>query len=371
MKIKLTYSGLCIPAILFFLFSVAPAEATGLRTRIFIVDSYNPEYLWSQDTAAGVGKALIDFQFLDNTRQVDELNTRFSVESSKSVIKKAWMDTKRKNSKLEIGDATARIVNEIKIFNPDIIFLGDDNAANYIGNHFIDREIPVVFWGINGLPLKYGLIDSLEHPGHNVSGIYQVGYTKECLEYLVQLAPGVKTAAVLADDSETSRAKVKSLLARAADGGLAVKILDVGVTNSYAKWKEFAQRFAQQADALIMFNHNTLKDDKGLPVDQMTDGAWYLNTIKKPECSDEKQFALEGMLLAVDDSGFKQGYEAVRYADEILRNNKPPAELTVKAPERGAVIANRKRAAQLGISLDAANFVEEIVEQSVALDNKL
>ncbi|MCC6759207.1 MAG: hypothetical protein IT395_06250 [Candidatus Omnitrophica bacterium] len=346
------------------------ADAAGLRTRIFIVDSYNPEYLWSQDTAAGVGKALVDFQFLDNTRQVDELNTRFSVEGSKSVIKKAWMNTKQKSSKIEIGDTTARIVNEIKIFNPDIIFLGDDNAANYIGNHFIDREIPVVFWGINGIPLKYGLVDSIEHPGHNVSGIYQVGYTKECLEYLVQLVPDVKTVAVLSEDSETSRAKVKSLQAQAASGGLSVKIIDVGITNSFSKWKEFAQRFAQQADALVVFNHNTLKDDKGLPVDQMAAGAWYLNNIKKPECSDAKQFALEGILLVVDDSGFKQGYEAVHYADKILRSNKPPSELAVKAPERGAVIANRRRAAQLGISLDTANFVEEIVDESIALENK-
>jgi ABC-type uncharacterized transport system substrate-binding protein len=360
--------------IFLFVFAVlalgTPAQAAGLRTRIFIVDSYNSEYLWSQDTAAGVGKALIDFQFLDNTRQVDELNTRFSVESSRAVIKKAWMDTKRKNSKMEIADTTARIVNEIKVFDPDIIFLGDDNATNYIGNHFIDREIPVVFWGINGLPLKYGLIDSLEKPGHNVTGVYQIGYTKECLEYLVRLVPEVKTIAVLSDDSETSRAKVKSLQAQALDGKLPVKLVQVGVTNSFSKWKEFAGRFAKEADAIVIYNHNTLKDDQGRAVDQMVAGAWYLNTVQKPECSDERQFSLEGMLLVVDDSGFKQGYEAVRYAEEILRSNKPPAEMVVRAPERGAVIANRRRAMQLGISLDAANFVEEILEQSIALENK-
>lgn len=355
----------------FFLLAwVSSVEADGLRSRIFIVDSYHPEYLWSQDTAAGVGKALVDFQFLDNNRQVDDLNTNFAVESSRAVIKKVWMDTKRKNLKMEIADTTARIVNEIQVFNPDIILLGDDNAANYIGNHFMDREIPVIFWGINGLPLKYGLIDSMEKPGHNVSGIYQVGYTKECLEYLVQLVPGVKTVSVLSDDSETSRAKVKSLQARAAEGKLPVKLLAVTVTNSFSKWKEAARRFAQEADAIVIYNHNTLRDDQGRVVDQMTAGAWYLKTIIKPECSDARQFSLEGMLLVVDDSGFKQGYEAVHYAEEILRNNKPPAELPVKAPERGAVMANRKRAAQLGISLDAAHFVEEIVEQSIALENK-
>lgn len=343
-------------------------DAAGLRTRIFIVSSYHPEYLWSQDTAAGVGKALVDFHFLDNKRQVDEFNTLFYVESSKAVVKKAWMDTKRKNSKAEIADATARIVNEIKVFDPDIILLGDDNATNYIGNHFIDTEIPVVFWGINGLPLKYGLIDSMEKPGHNVSGIYQKGFAKESLEYLVRLVPDIKTIAILSDDSETSRAKVKDLQSLAAKNLLTVRIQDVVITNSFSQWKDFALRIADQVDAFVVFNHNTLKDESGRSVDQLEAGAWYLKNIKKPECSDEKQFVLEGMLLVVDDSGFKQGYEAVKYAYEILKNHKPPSSLKVQSLGRGAVMVNRNRAAQLNIALENIGFVEEIIDKSLALE---
>ena len=56
-------------------------------------------------------------------------------------------------------------MKEIEQFKPNLILLGDDNAANYVGNQYIDTNIPVVFWGINGLPLKYGLLDSLEKPG--------------------------------------------------------------------------------------------------------------------------------------------------------------------------------------------------------------
>lgn len=343
-------------------------DAAGMRTRIFIVSSYHPEYLWSQDTAAGVGKALVDFHFLDNKRQADEFNARFYVESSKAVVKKAWMDTKRKNSKAEIADATARIVNEIKVFDPDIILLGDDNATNYIGNHFIDTEIPVVFWGINGLPLKYGLIDSMEQPGHNISGVYQKGFAKESLEYLIRLVPDIKTIAILSDDSETSRAKVKDLQALAAKNLVAVKIQDVVITNSFSQWKESAARLADQIDAFVIFNHNTLKDESGRSIDQLEAGAWYLKNIQKPECSDEKQFVLEGMLLVVDDSGFKQGYEAVKYAYEILENHKPPSSMKVQSLGRGAVMVNRNRAAQLNIALDNIGFVEEIIDKSLALE---
>ena len=59
---------------------------------------------------------------------------------------------------------------EIRAFKPDVVLLGDDNAAKHIGAQLLDSSTPVVFWGINGLPLKYGLVDSLDAPGRNVTG---------------------------------------------------------------------------------------------------------------------------------------------------------------------------------------------------------
>lgn len=350
-----------------FVLLASVGHAAGSRLRLYIVSSYSADYLWSQDTAKGVGQALLDFKFLDNQKQVEELNTRFYIESSSAVIKKSWMDSKRKHSKIQIADTIARIVNDIKIFRPDLIVLGDDSAVNYIGNYFVDSEVPVVFWGINGLPLKYGLIDSVEHPGHNITGVYQAGFVKESLEYLLGLVPTIKTVAVLSDDSPTSRAKVKGLMILAAQGKLPVDINDTVMTNSYEEWQQKALRFAQHNDAFVIFNHNTLKNKKGRLIEQMEVGAWYLQHIQKPDCSDVKQFVLEGILLVVDDSGFKQGYEALRYANEILRHNKPPGQMPVIMTSRGAIIVNRVRAAQLGIALDQVNFIEEFVDYSLAL----
>lgn len=341
----------------------------GPRTRIFIVSSYHPEYLWSQDTQAGVSQAFLDYHFLDHERQAEEFVRDDYIESSRAVVKKAWMDTKRKSSKKEIVEATARIVNDIRVFDPDIILLGDDNAANYIGNEFIDTDIPIVFWGVNGTPLKYGLIDSLEKPGHNVSGIYQAGYLRESIEFLQKLVPGIRTMAVLSDDSETGRAKVKDLENLSGAGKLPVNIVATVVTNSYAQWKSEAMRLQPGVDAFFVLNHNTLKDETGRAVDQMEAGLWYLQNIRKPECAHEKQFAQEGLLLVVDDSGFKQGYEAVRYAQQILKEGKSAAHLPPSAPERGPVIVNRARAAALGVSLEDKNFIDEFVENSLAMES--
>ena len=62
-----------------------------------------------------------------------------------------WMDTKRKNSLAEIGRTTRKIMQMIDEFRPDLVLLGDDNAANYIGNQLLDSDTPVVFWGFRSV----------------------------------------------------------------------------------------------------------------------------------------------------------------------------------------------------------------------------
>lgn len=338
------------------------------KTRIFVVSSYDREYLWSQSTNKGVCSALLDFKFIDNQKQADQYSQNDFLETDKLVIKKAWMDTRRKSTKKEIAVSCARIIDEINAFKPDAILLGDDNATNYIGNPFMDTDIPVVFWGVDGTPLKFGLVDSIEHPGHNITGVYQPGYAKDCLEYLKMLVPEAKTFVILSDSSETGRAKAKIIQELARAGKLPMTLTDTILTNSFVEWKAAASGLQDSVDAFFLLNHNTLVDDGGNKIEQLKAGAWYLAHIKKPECAPEEQFVLEGALIAVDDSGFKQGYEAVRFVNLILRENKNPAELAVITPSRGAIIVNRARAKMLGIEVSGKTFIEEFVDTSVALD---
>jgi len=359
-------SALLVIFLLFGLITTGSAETN--KTRLFIVSSYHREYLWSQDTNKGVCAALLDFKFLDSQKEADEYTSNDFIEGARTVVKKAWMDTKRKNTKSEIANTVARIMQEIKEFKPDLILLGDDNASNFIGNQFIDSDIPVIFWGIDGLPLKYGLIDSLQHPGHNVTGIYQSGYLKECIEYLKKLVPSLKTFAILSDDSETGRANAKELEKLQHDKELPLYLVKTVITNSFSEWKAQALILQDKADAIFVANHNTLKDDQGRSVDQLEAGAWYLRHIKKPDCGHEKQFVQEGMLLVADDSGYKQGYEAVSMAHQILHEKKNPADIPVIAPTRGAIIVNRERAAMLGIDLTGKDFVELYIDKASALE---
>lgn len=339
------------------------------RFRIAVVSSYHREYLWSEDTNAGVTSALLDLGYLDHAAQKDRFWKDDYVESAKAVVIKLWMDTKRRDQPSQIADSVASVVQTLDKFKPDIILLGDDNAAHFVGSYYLDSRTPVVFWGINGTPMKYGLLDSMERPGHNVTGVYQAGYLREGLAALKHLLPEIERFAVLSDDSPTGRSKAKQFIRWARRKELPLELVDVVVTNEYETWKSRALELNDKVDAFFVLNHNTLKNENGNAVPQLEVGRWYLTNINKPDMGHERHFVREGILSAVEDSGFKQGYEAVRIAHRILAEGEKPAEIPVYAPDRGPFIVNLERARMLGLEERVKDhpLVEEYINECLAL----
>lgn len=353
-----------------FILLLVPVSASAAeeKRRVFVVSSYHAEYLWSQSTQKGLSAAMLAYGYLDNEAQVEAFARDDAVESERAVVKKVWMDTKRRNTRSDIARATARIMEQLIAFKPDLVMLGDDNAANYIGSQLLGSPVPVVFWGINGLPLKYGLIDSMDQPGHNVTGVWQAGYHKESMTLLARMVPSAKKFAILACDSVSSRPNVKIIERLAAKGELPMELVETVVTNSYEEFQSRALALASEVDAFFILNHDTLVDSSGEHVDMLEVGRWYLETIDKPEASHEDQFVREGMLLTANDSGFNQAYSAFEMAYDILEQGLSPARMRTRTPAKGPYLVNTQRAEALGISLDAVLYlIDELVTESAAL----
>ncbi len=341
------------------------------KTRIMIVSSYHREFLWSQGTNKGICSALYKFGYLDNQNQELQFTQTDFVETSTTMIQKLWMDTKRKNSLSEIAESLAGVVKIIDTFKPDILLLGDDNAVNYVGNYYLDTKLSVVFWGINGLPIKYGLLESVQKPGHNITGVYQRGYLVEGFKELKKLIPTIQKIAILSDDSTTGRSIAKRINNYAEEGKLEAEVVELVITNSFEKWKSKALELEGMVDAFFISTHNTLIDRKGEHVDYLKAASWYLNNIRKPEFTAARFLVIEGFLSTVDDSAFKQGYEAVRIANKILSHNADPSEMSAYFPPKGPFIINRKRAEMLGLEKEIQenkNIIDEYVETISAFD---
>ena len=352
-------------------FAVCLASSVGAaaeKKRIFVVSSYHKEYLWSQSNQEGLSAAMRKYGYLDNERQIEAFARNDYVESSKAIVKRDWMNTKRRNDRSNIVEATRRILQAIQEFAPDLVMLGDDNAANYIGNQLLDTDVPVVFWGINGLPLKYGLVESMDSPGHNVTGVWQAGYHKESLELLKALVPNAETFAILTCDSTTSRAVTKQIQALARRKELPLRLVDTVMTNSFSEFKRETLALATRVDAFFVLNHDTFRDDNGKHVPLLEVVRWYLENIRIPEAAMGGTSVREGLLLAAKDSGYNQAYLAFEKAYDILEHGLNPGRIRTSTPPRGPLMVNRKRAQMLGISIrDKMDIIEEIVEGAVAL----
>lgn len=343
-------------------FSYAQEEEMQEKTRIFIVCSYARGYAGAEGTHRGSLDALFKFGYLDNKRQWDEFDKNNYVVSSKAVIRKEWMNTKVKNSKADIAAATVRITEIAKEFKPDIILLGDDNAANYIGNQFLDTDIPIVFWGVNNTPVKYGLVDSKENPGHNVTGVYQSGYYVESAQLLKKLVPSVKTFAILSDSTSSGRSHTKKIEYLANKGEMPFELVEIVITDQYKIFKSKALELKGKVDAFFLAQYSGLKDRDGDRVTSQEVSMWYLKNINIPEMTSQTQFVRRGILCGADDSAYKQGFTAVTIAYDILANGKDPATYAAQTPVRGALMVNSKRAEVLGITLTEDMGIEEYVE---------
>ncbi len=360
--------------ILIVTLTTGPFAATAedeVKRRFVVVDSYHREYLWSQHVNDGFCRAMLQFGYLDNPEQISVFTRTDQTTSSKAIIRRLWMDTKRQTAKDYLAKTTADISKAIQEFKPDLIFLGDDNAANYIGNQFLDSKIPVVFWGVNNTPVKYGLVDNIDRPGHNVTGVYQKTYYYESLQLLRTLAPQVRTFAVLSDDTTTGRIHNKAIAYLNHKSQLPLKLVTIVATNSLSQWKQKALELQNRVDAFFIASSNGLRDENGLTVSNEEVARWYLKHIKIPEAAGFRYRVELGWLCAADDSGFNQGYEAVSMAHDILTKGLKPSDYPPRAPPRGPLLVNKERARFLGISLGPDMGIEEIVGKSAALKSRI
>jgi ABC-type uncharacterized transport system substrate-binding protein len=147
-------------------FSSLSFAQSGNKPSCLYVASYHVGYPWSDGVERGLRERL----------------------QEQCHITEFYMDTKRRKSteeKVAAGQAAYKLIKSLK---PDVVITSDDNAAKYlIVPHLLDKEIPVVFSGINWTVEEYGF------PASNVTGIVEIAPIKP------MLIEGVRTANIPAD----------------------------------------------------------------------------------------------------------------------------------------------------------------------------
>ncbi|MBC7184148.1 MAG: hypothetical protein H5U30_11340, partial [Marinobacter sp.] len=202
---------------------------------VVIVESYHLEYKWDADYIEAVRSVLGE----DHDIHVFELDT-------KRLPKPEW------------PQKVAEIERAIADIKPDVTILGDDNAFTLMAERLVEREIPVVFLGVNGGPVQH---PALEHP--LVTGILERPFFAESIRHLRKILRQKERFLVLMDDSPTMRNAVNEYFGDKRNATVYGSELDIVLTNDRNTWLQAVVNAHERYDAVVLGTHHTIRDKDG------------------------------------------------------------------------------------------------------------
>lgn len=333
--------------------------------RIYIVSSYHQSYAPERRTRQGLLSGLTKTGLTETSSKTLHFLETGQLSTDSLIIRQSWLDAARTHSASELARHSAQVLLEIDDFKPHLILLSDNPAIRQIGRTLADSATPIVFLGLNGLPMLYGLVNNIEHPGRNITGVWQTGKHQEALDLLKKLRPEAKRFAILADRSVSALINIKQIKALDQAGALPMQLAGIVQTHQLEDFQQKTLALAKKVDAFYILSHAGLLDDKNHAVKQRSVVSWYLKNITLPSTSNEGYTTLQGMLAAVDDSGYEQAKIAAQMIDAILNRNVSPSILRIRDLKTAQTFVNTQRAQQLGIPIDSQMlFIDRRIGQS-------
>jgi len=204
--------------------------------------------------------------------------------------------------------------------------------------------IPIVSGGAGDL-VKGGLIDSLSHPGGNITGLTDINpdLNGKQLEMLKTVLPGISRVAFLNDaaaDSKTTTLHLQA--AQTAAQKLGLQLQPVTVKTAKAFSEAFAIMTQQKAEALVvMLSVFTMRHRKQIVA--------LAAQSHIPAMYQGREFTEVGGLMSYGTDRLDQWRRAATYVDQILKGAKP-ADLPVQQPRKLELVLNLKAAKALGLA---------------------
>jgi ABC-type uncharacterized transport system substrate-binding protein len=207
------------------------------------------------------------------------------------------------------------------------------------------KTIPIVMTGEGSDPVKAGLIESLAHPGGNVTGLTNLSreLAGKRLELLKEAVPKVAHVAFLYDRTNPANAlEVKEGLSVAAHAlRLTIQPWEVRGTNDFDR--VFAAMDKQRPDGLYV------PSDPLLRANQKRIVGFTLKS-RLPSTYAYRESVDAGGLMYYGADLTDSYRRIASYVDKILKGAKP-ADLPVEQPTKFEFVINLKTAKQIGVTI--------------------
>lgn len=269
------------------------------------------------------------------------------------------MDTKRRSEEAYRKRIAGRIKEVIDRWKPDLVFTGDDDAQRYVTADYVNSEIPFVFCAVNADPADYGLVGS-----SNVTGVREEMHYIAAVSLLKKLAPSVRRIVMVSDNGPMwppMIERMKETIASCTE----IEIVGYDIFDTFEQFKAAVLEYQGRVDAIGFFGVFEFlgPEGKNVPMEEVL--RWFQAHNKLPDFSFWQDRVDKGTLCAVTVSGYAQGYQAGLLAREILVGQQSPADLPMRATEKGIPVINLEAARRLGIRPDADTLLTaSVVRQS-------
>jgi putative ABC transport system substrate-binding protein len=254
----------------------------------------------------------------------------------------------------EQADRFRSMAQELVEGRPDAIIAVTEFGAKELRR--ATATVPVVVV-LSPDPVAAGLVDSLAHPGGNVTGLslMAVDLSGKRLALLKEAVPGLSRVTLMIDPKDPSFKRIVTLSTEAAKN-LNVELRIAEVTSPTAIEQALDQLIAERSDALIVASGSMTFNERARI------GAFVLAK-KVPTEVAVAEMVPYGPLLSYGQDFPEYFRRAVTYVDRVLKGAKP-ADLPVEQPSRFKLTLNLKAAKSMGLPLASSLLAsaDEVIE---------
>ncbi len=251
-------------------------------------------------------------------------------------------------------DNLRKHADELVAMAPDVIMANSSAAVSPMLH--ATRSIPIVFTTVAD-PVGAGYIESLAHPGGNLTGFINFEYSigGKWLELLKELAPHVARVGVLRESAVAAGpGQFGAIQAAAASLGVELRAIDVRDAGEIEL--AIAALAREPNGGLIVTGSPAAAIHRKLVFALAT-------RYRLPAVYNARFYAIDGGLISYGPDFIQQYRGAATYVDRILKGEKP-ADLPVQAPTRYEMLINLKAAEAIGLQVPPTLLAraDEVIE---------
>jgi putative tryptophan/tyrosine transport system substrate-binding protein len=235
------------------------------------------------------------------------------------------------------NDAIDAEIKKLLSQGVDMLFVTGNEVALQAKKTLKGTGIPIVV-GSSDMMVEHGLVESLSHPGGNITGVQVINSAVKAMEWLKVLVPGLKKIYVPYNPDDTiSIFNLKLLTANSSRLGVELKGLEV---HSVKEAVAVIEGLPKDAGAIIRIPSPTIDPGNS----ELSQAA-----IKRSLPMAALLILDKDVLITLGSDFYDMGKEAAKLAHQIYQGTRP-ADLPVKLSEVSLTV-NLKTAEKIGLQI--------------------